>query len=40
MEARKIERVRDASTSDGSRRDVVNCDPFLTEELDLDSEAF
>ncbi len=40
MQVRKIERVRDASGSDGGRVDVVDCKPFLTGELDLDCEAF
>ncbi len=40
MQASKIERVRDASGSDRGRVDVVDCGPFPTGELDLDSEAF
>ncbi len=39
LEASKVERVRDASGSDGGRADVVDCGPFPTVEPDLDSEA-
>ncbi len=38
LQESKIERVRDASGSDGDRIDVADCDPFPTGELDL--EAF
>ncbi len=40
LEASKIERVCDASGSDGGRVDVVDCDPFPTGELHLDCETF
>ncbi len=40
MQASKIERVRDASRSDGGRVDVVDCVQFPTGELNLDCEAF
>ncbi len=40
LQVRKIERVRDASGSDGGHVHVVDCGPFPTGELDLDSEAF
>ncbi len=40
LQASKIERVRDASGSDGGRVDVVDCGPFPTGELDLDIETF
>ncbi len=40
MQACKIERVRDASGSDGGRVNVVDCGPVPTGELGLDSEAF
>ncbi len=40
MEASKIERVRDASGTDGGRVDVVDCGPFPVGKLNLDCEAF
>ncbi len=40
LEASKIERVRDASGSDGGRIDVVDCGPFPAGKLNLDCEAF
>ncbi len=40
LQASKIERVCYASGSDGGCVDVVDCGPFPTGELDLDSEAF
>ncbi len=40
MQACKIERVRDASGSDGGRVDVVDRGPFPTGELNVDFEAF
>ncbi len=40
MEASKIERVCDASESDGGLVDVVDCGPFPAGELNLDCEAF
>ncbi len=40
LQTSKIERVRDASGSDGGRVDVVDCSPFTTGELVLDCEAF
>ncbi len=39
LQASKIERVCDASRSDGGRVDVVDCDPFPTGELHLDCET-
>ncbi len=39
LEASKIERVRDASGSDGGRVDVVDCGPFPAGKLNLDCEA-
>ncbi len=40
LQANKIERVRDASRSDGGRVDAVDCGPFPTGELNLNCEAF
>ncbi len=40
LQASKIERVHDASGSDGSRVNFVDCGPFQTGELDLDCESF
>ncbi len=40
MQASKIERVRDASGSDGGRVGVVDCGPFPAGKLNLDGKVF
>ncbi len=40
LQVSEIERVRDASGSDGGRLDVMDCGPFPTGELNLDCETF
>ncbi len=37
LQENKIERVRDASGSDGDRIDAADWDPFPTGELDLEA---
>ncbi len=40
LQVSKVERVRDASGSNGDRVNVVDCAPFPTGERDLLCEAF